>query len=157
MQGKRVFATYGEEVAKIMKKVLLISQVGILAKDIEIKAMTMEKRHESALEREDNIWEKVEEFVHTDEDGGLGAGDDGASKGTVLDDAVLDSNARDELTGDFSQSQQMKIIELLGQWEDPEAETGMGDEADVSRPSSVEVMHDRIDLIFAANVTPLRR
>jgi hypothetical protein len=29
MQGKRVFATYGEEVASLMRKVLLISQVGI--------------------------------------------------------------------------------------------------------------------------------
>jgi hypothetical protein len=111
-----------------MKKVLLISQVGILARDIEMKAMTArnssDQANVEARAREDDIWNQVEEFVQPN--AATGDDDDKASKGTNgLEDAVLDGQGRDELTGAFSQSQQMKIIELLGAWEDPEAETGI--------------------------------
>jgi hypothetical protein len=117
-----------------MKKVLLISQVGILAHDLEIKAMTArnstgDQVNDEARAREDDIWNQVEEFVQPNAATTGGDDDnDKASKGggtNVLEDAVLDGQGRDELTGTFSQSQQMKIIELLGAWEDPEAETGI--------------------------------
>lgn len=142
MQGKRVFATYGEEVASLMRKVLLITQVGIrtsppvaipnpafhfdqaskfssfnislfvVARDIEMKAMVA--RHDDEDEehvREDNIWKSVEQIC--DEDARREAGSD---------DPSLDHVEGKGITGSLSQSHQMQIIELLGDWEDPDAE-----------------------------------
>jgi hypothetical protein len=122
MQGKRVFATYGDEVAKVMRQVLLISQVGILARDIENARIADEAR------LEDRIWEKVEEQF----DLHPGASDDEnaskASKGTnATNDNPAFVSGRDGYNESFNSSQKMKITELLGAWEDPEREDNMGE------------------------------
>jgi hypothetical protein len=126
--------------------------VGILARDIEIKAMSARNNHgdaanDAARAREDDIWNQVEEFVQPN------AGDDDmASKsGTAtggLEDAVLDGDGRDELTGTFSQSQQMKIIELLGAWEDPESEAGTMANDMEQDISVVSILQFRTSLAF---------
>jgi hypothetical protein len=125
MQGKRVFATYGDEVAKVMRQVLLISQVGILARDIENARRVDEAR------LEDKVWENVEEQFDFQPSGSDDEMASKASKGTTRNDNnhVLDpaGGGRDGYNESFNSSQKMKIIELLGAWEDPEHENDLGE------------------------------
>jgi hypothetical protein len=135
MQGKRVFATYSEDVASLMRKVLLIGQVGVrkfhcarslfdrgsknltfqfflffaVARDIEMRAMVARDEDEDRP-KEDNIWKNVEQIC-----------DEDASRAAGLDDPLLEPVERDGITRNFTQSHQAQIIELLGDWEDPEA------------------------------------
>ena len=144
MQGKRVFATYGDEVAKVMRQVLLISQLGILARDIEKARIDDEAR------LQDKIWETVEEQF----DLHPGASDDDVaskgSKGTTAtnDNPLLAGGGPDGYNESFNSSQKMKIIELLGAYEDPELENNLG-EIEVRTPFGLRQRYcDQISSFF---------
>jgi hypothetical protein len=101
MQGRRLYIRYGEDLSRVMGRALLISKVGKLARDIEAFRL-----------RFNNF-----DFNVCTYDGS--AADD-ASKSTSSDAQGL--NAAPLTPGFYSASNSKKarLIELLGEWEEPE-------------------------------------
>ena len=124
LQGKRVFSIYGDEVAALMRKVLLVSQVGALARDIESKAMRISHHNHShkTLRKKREAEKFVPVWDNTDQ---------GGMMNSRLTDNVAEDSER------FSSSQKLQIMELLGEFEDPSFSTGDGRmEIEVSRNMS---------------------
>jgi hypothetical protein len=116
-------AQYADKLAIVMKKILLISQVASLGRDFEknvgIRGNNMEAPHVDGLDGLLN---------YSADDGSL----DGRSSGrpSVLGNSneraamdsksrVIDPDDRNPLTGSLNSSQKIRIVQLLGAWEEP--------------------------------------
>jgi hypothetical protein len=101
MQGRRLYTRYGEDLSRAMGRALLISKVGKLARDIEAFRL-----------RFSNFDFSVCAYDASAEDDGLGS--------TSSDPQGL--NAAPLTPGFYSASNSKKarLVELLGEWEEPE-------------------------------------
>lgn len=99
--GRQTFFHHCEQLANLLEKMLLVSQVAALAR---------EKRVSSAK------YESLRGLAYADDDSDTRCSA-GNTIGTV--DRVVDMNARDPITGNLTQREKMKLYQLLEQWEDP--------------------------------------
>lgn len=115
---------YGDELARVIKDMVIISQVAHWAREIEKHGRhALRKRgFESVVtrdvlnayrvadqDRDEHSANEMLDFVDLAEPGN----DPGAGK-------VIDESRVNALTGALTQSQVMRINELLGRWEEPE-------------------------------------
>jgi hypothetical protein len=125
--GKQTFAQYSEKLATVMKKILLISQVGALGRDIERKAHSkMIPERGLASSRSSYLWtgDRLEDLMYDD-------GDDstvhthpstnvfGFDASQTRATPVIDPADRHPLTGKLNASQSNRVTQLLGAWEEP--------------------------------------
>ena len=128
--GKRTFNAYADQLASIMQNILMISEVAALAKSFEREMRMRGNRmgvsssayvaHMSA--QRDKLFNICQDF---DDDGasalGQGSGismadrSDGRSNVTQ----IIDPTDRNPWSGLLSYTQQQRVIQLLGQWEEP--------------------------------------
>lgn len=100
MQGRRLYIRYGEDLSRVMGRALFISKVGKLARDIEAFRL-----------RFNNFDFNVCTYDTAADDG---------SKSTSSDAHGLNTGP---LTPGFyaaSNSKKARVVELLGEWEEPE-------------------------------------
>jgi hypothetical protein len=118
--GKKTVMNYSEDLTKIMQKILLVSHVAALAQNFEEKlALCSEDATElMQLEAMINIAEN-----DAGDDLFSGKTPSVAPPTTVHDTGlVINSEERDQTTGGLTQSQQIKVAEMLGSWEEPDKE-----------------------------------
>jgi Mechanosensitive ion channel len=137
--GKKTFVHYAEELTNVVKKAVLLCEVATLARDFyygtnggntmrkaqsvtefgmskEALSMMLQK---SAPVNEDNA------DVGNTERSGI---DDGTYSGGL----IIDTRRSDMLRDHLDHSQRVRISELLGAWEEPEAEGGAEDNVTIS-------------------------
>ena len=119
--GRKSFANYAEDLARVMRKVLLVTQTASLARHFEF---TSEARGRSNLINQDQLQSIFEQ-----------AEDESASTRTTFTQRsrpvgpqlssplLLNPANRDKVTGGLSKAQKAKIAELLGDWEEPMKES----------------------------------
>lgn len=101
MQGRRLYVRYGEDLSRVMGRALLISKVGKLARDIEAFRL-----------RFNNFDFNVCTYdTSTADDGSKSTSSDahGPSTGPLTPGFYAASN-----------SKKARLVELLGEWEEPE-------------------------------------
>jgi hypothetical protein len=121
-------ANYSQQLAKVMTKMLQISEVSGLAKETEKRYWHEEKlgrQSSGAQERNmsndnlqgliaaadaEDLGDDVSALDNTLKPGGLGDEDN---------ERVVDTDDIDPYTGKLSYSQKARVRELLGQWEEP--------------------------------------
>jgi hypothetical protein len=110
-------AHFGESLAKVMKKMLLISQVAGLAKEIEKDSasidMTIPAVSEAFGWNDENLRGIV--FVEDDTD----AATTPSRPSLKRAESVFDFSRRDPLTGGLHASEKLKLMQLLEEWEEP--------------------------------------
>ncbi|CAB9515705.1 Mechanosensitive ion channel protein [Seminavis robusta] len=112
--GRQTFSHYGESLAKVMNSMLLVSEVAGLAKAIE-KSKVDEKTM-LPVTSEAFGWE-----------GDLCAlQDDDNTSAHCSSTIVIDTKNRDPLTGSLPSHEKRKLMQLLGQWEEPTRPTEPG-------------------------------
>jgi hypothetical protein len=109
--GQQTFARYADELAKLMKKTLLVGKVAVLAREIE--------NHTLNARPNQNVTKTMVNAGFTpfneEEDG------EGLQTPRARDKNVVDLDGIHE-----SSSRNVRITELLGAWEEPEDYTGKG-------------------------------
>jgi hypothetical protein len=127
MLCSQYIAQYAEKLAIVMKKILLISQVASLGRDFEKYVGTLGKNmdapHVDGLESLLNYSADDASFD------GRSSNIDGRSTGRAKPSSeraateekarVIDPNDRNPLTGSLNSFQKIRIIQLLGAWEEP--------------------------------------
>lgn len=109
-----------------MKKIILLSKVAALAKDIESNYMLesgMANRYTSRAFSDKVAPLLLSGSSYDDEDG-----DDGSSlerSAFTQTPYVIDPEEKDKLTGALTDAQKTKITKLLGTWEEPEKAMGV--------------------------------
>jgi hypothetical protein len=105
-----------------MSKIIVVSQVASLSRDFE-KEMHMRRKSGKAITPMDPA-----DFNGANLDGLLNSMQDETSSGYTaynsraaeqINGRVIDPDDRHPLTGSLSSSQRMKIVQLLGAWEEP--------------------------------------
>lgn len=125
--GKKTYVNYAEELTTVVKKALLLCEVATLARDFYYDtnggAGTMRKFGMSREALSVILHKSIPASVDNDdaeaaERQALVDGDDDIYNGGL----IIDSRQADLLRGRLDQSQRTRLIELLGAWEEPEAE-----------------------------------
>jgi hypothetical protein len=119
-------AQYAEKLAMVMKKILLISQVASLGRDFEkyvgTRGNNMEAPHVDGLDEMDGLLNYSADDASFD---GRSTGRPSlfgnSSERAAMEDKsrVIDPDDRNPLTGSLNSSQKIRIIQLLGAWEEP--------------------------------------
>ena len=134
-------ANYAQPLAVVMSKMLLVSEVASLAREIEKKWMQHEERKLKSLERSLPMRaprgsvitpESLSELLTTakSEEGtdtrSLPRGTSVRTGISAYDDVsnIIDVDDVNPYTGALSSSQSDRIAEILGQWEEPNRGTG---------------------------------
>jgi hypothetical protein len=132
-------ANYADDLATVMEKILLMSQVATLARKFERQFAFYGENlvHSPSTEAlsgftKDHFAGILASADDDDDDHFDGAhGKTPASpeqhqqpvSGSIAGpDLVINPEEKDRITGSLSQAQKMKIVELLGSWEEPERE-----------------------------------
>lgn len=130
-----ILVNYGAQLAKLMQKMLLLREVAKFAKEIERSATNQEKspRHQPAggnhgVSRSAPASPSLPAGTFGYSPGSLhglaytSTNDDASSKKSLdtANKTVIDTDARDPLTGNLRDSERIKIMQLLDQWEEPE-------------------------------------
>jgi hypothetical protein len=117
-QSLNLSAHFGESLAKVMKKMLLISQVAGLAKEIEKDSagmdMTIPVSSEAFGWNRENLRGAV--FVEDDTDDATIR----SKRSLNTSEKLIDTSRRDPLTGSLHSSEKLKLMQLLEQWEEPD-------------------------------------
>ena len=128
--GKRTFNAYADQLASIMQRILLISEVATLAKSFErelrIRGTQLGVSSSTYAANMGAQRDKLfNTFADLDEDTASVQGQDSAvsmtdrSEGYSKVTQIIDSADRNPWSGLLSYTQQQRIIQLLGQWEEP--------------------------------------
>eukprot|EP00977_Amphora_coffeiformis_P020775 scaffold8471_cov184-Amphora_coffeaeformis.AAC.20 len=135
--GRKSFATYAEDLARVMRKVLLVTQTASLARQLEFQADARGRSNASFQSQLRSIYEHAETATTT-----------GSSRTTTAESGqkmetqhsrglLLDPANRNRVTGGLSKAQKAKISELLGDWEEPTRE-GTGSIQNISISSILQ-------------------
>jgi hypothetical protein len=127
--GKRTFNAYSDNLAKVMKNILMISEVAALAKDFE-REMKMRAHKKGVTGNQYVAHLRAQRdklfgiFDDMDDDAGSNAGglsnaDKSSNRGGSGVAYIVDKEDRNPWSGALSNAQQMRIIRLLGAWEEP--------------------------------------
>lgn len=123
--GRRTFAHYGDQLAKVIENMILISEVASLGRDFESGTRYSQPKLEKSL----SGWDYDDMRSVEEKSGGdkpalnrpslLRPVDRNVSAG-IAADRVIDEGHRNKFTGTLSPSQRIKISQLLDHWEEPE-------------------------------------
>jgi hypothetical protein len=124
--GKNTFRMFSEKLANVMKKILLISQVAALSRDVEDNARVRDRSrrqtHLSSVLTQDKLGDLLQNADDTSTSTSP-KGDPSIVPSLGINasstEAVIDPDDRHPLTGALSQSQRNRIVQLLGAWEEP--------------------------------------
>jgi len=159
--GKKTFLQFSDKLATIMKKIVLISEVGYLAWDLEREAKAKKKKNKggdrssvvSALP-EDNL-EVMYDYMEDDASHKQPSTSDWALSGEPesMNTPVIDPNDRHPLTGKLNPSQEARIVQLLGSWEEPASASAIIDYVSVSALLQFRraIAHLRTDFPFSGS------
>jgi hypothetical protein len=111
-------AHFGESLAKVMKKMLLISQVAVLAKEIEKDSTAMATTIPAVSEAFGWKRENLRGIVFVEDDTDDATTPSKPSLNTS--ENVIDTSRRDPLTGSLHSSEKTKLLQLLEEWEEPD-------------------------------------
>jgi hypothetical protein len=111
-------AHFGESLAEVMKKMLLISQIAGLAKEIEKDSAATDMTIRVASEAFGWNRESLRGVVFVDDDTDDATTRSKRSLNTA--EKVIDTSRRDPLTGSLHSSEKLKLRQLLEQWEEPD-------------------------------------
>jgi len=123
--GRQTFSQHADNLAAVMKRVLLVTQVAALAREFERHSKT---RLSSGAVRSSMVAPAVlESFVHnmeeiddvSDNPSLQFTQPSAAGYSADRDEYLIDPDARDPLTGGLTTTQRMKIAQALGRWEEP--------------------------------------
>jgi len=123
--GKKTFLQYSDKLAAIMRKILLISEVAYLSRDIAIVAKKKGERGllTSSIISRDNLEGlllNADETENSTDSPRNYRSDRSAVMTTNARTApVVDAEDRSSLTGKLNQAQKARIVQLLGAWEEP--------------------------------------
>jgi hypothetical protein len=130
-----------------MKKILLVSQVAALARKLERQFAFYGENlaHSPSADApaggfvKDNFAKVLAsaDYVDGSESVPSPSRHQAVPKSVGSIDCVIDPDEKDRMTGTISQSQKMKIIELLGDWEEPERTSKTMEIRIGSEPSSL--------------------
>jgi hypothetical protein len=111
-------AHFGESLAEVMKKMLLISQIAGLAKEIEKDSAATDMTIRVTSEAFGWNRESLRGVVFVDDDTDDATTRSKRSLNTA--EKVIDTSRRDPLTGSLHSSEKLKLRQLLEQWEEPD-------------------------------------
>jgi hypothetical protein len=111
-------AHFGERLAEVMQKMLLISQITGLAKEIEKDSAAMDMTVSVTPEAFGWNRESLRGVVFVEDDPDDATTRSRRSLNTA--EKVIDTSRRDPLTGSLHSSEKLKLIQLLEQWEEPD-------------------------------------
>jgi hypothetical protein len=136
--GKRTFQGFADQLAVVMKNILMITEVAVLAKDFEREHLKREMRIRAYQQRghtaasaaaaaysmgmSHKLFDTLDD-LELDEDtasqtGGMSTADRSENKGRNVTQ-IIDPQDRNPWTGLLTYTQQQRIIQLLGAWEEP--------------------------------------
>lgn len=120
---------YAGDLAKVMKKTILLSRIAKLAEGIEreyFARVDTKRMHRSRAKEAGMTEEKAAALVRKIID------DDDANRSLLSNEKresetpfIIDPSEKDLLTGNLTQSQRDKISSLLGEWDEPEKTMGI--------------------------------
>ena len=114
---------FGMQLAKVMNKMLLLSDVALLAKRIERAVATDDKIDlsgpDGAFPQSGELILPLSAFSGEDDDKSSATGRKSKHSLATLE-KVIDTSARDPLTGSLHRSEKMKLLQLLDEWEEPD-------------------------------------
>jgi hypothetical protein len=130
MLRSRSLAQYAEKLAIVMKKILLISQVASLGRDFEkyvgTRGNNMVAPHVDGLDgllnyaADDGSFDGRSSNIDGPSSNRPKATGNSSEKAETEDKArVIDPDDRNPLTGSLNSSQKIRIVQLLGAWEEP--------------------------------------
>jgi hypothetical protein len=111
-------AHFGESLAKVMKKMLLISHVAGLAKEIEKDSAAMDMAIPAVSEAFGWRREHLRGIVFVEDDTDEATTPSKPTLNTA--ENVIDTSRRDPLTGSLHSSEKLKLMQLLEEWEEPD-------------------------------------
>jgi hypothetical protein len=132
--GRQTFSNYAEQLAKVMNKMLLISEVAYHAKEVEKKSWVDEERRLAGKRARTNTAPEIEQdnlrsmITQADEDDDIAT----TSGKSVNSLGAFEKIVDDDQGGPLSQSQKVKIAQLLGNWEEPRRGKSKTDRVPVS-------------------------
>lgn len=125
-QGRKLFAYYAEDLARVMKKLLLVSQVAALAVQLERERIMAGDNHKTPTLRASRA--EIDEVARAGINEAIeeGAVDDQDESKSELSEARSETKLISEKCHEgspeiLSQAQKQRIERLLGNWEEPEA------------------------------------
>ena len=118
MLGRKTYRNYSKQLAEVMSKMLLISQVAMLARSIERK-VRHKQRQEEGGSRE--VLESPMAKISADDLSGYLKVADSANGPGVVETEGLDTLDLivEENGGSLNEAQKARISELLGRWDEP--------------------------------------
>jgi hypothetical protein len=127
-----ISVNYASDLAKVMKKIILLSKVAHLAKGVEEEYVFESRTHKVHQTRALSSGVTSERFAYLvndarfDDDDGSGS-ESLSNEHTVVEESpyVIDPDERDQLTGAITDAQRIKVNKLLGAWEEPEKAMGV--------------------------------
>lgn len=146
---------YSEKLAKVMKKILLVSEVASLGRAFERQVRESDNHKETRTSVSAETFglnkEKFEVLINAmPDDSTLGGGYAQSETGADEPRRVIDPDDRHPLTGSLTQTQRTRITQLLGQWEEPTIE----DERNATSVSVNELLQFRRALEFLNTAYP---
>lgn len=117
--GRKSFATYAEDLARVMRKVLLVTQIASLSRYNDFA-----EAGRMSLIDQDQL-QSILERTNDQENTSNRTNDTKRSKRFLAQPSVpllLNPANRDKATGGLTKAQKAKIAELLGDWEEPAAD-----------------------------------
>ena len=125
--GRQTFSNFSTQLGQVMNKMLLISEVAVLAKDIELKSwqreekkargigMSEQGRSTSRLDA-DNLSSLLKTADDEDDEVGTTGGDRNATSSVF---GSFEMIVEDDDGSPLNASQKARIAQLLGNWEEP--------------------------------------
>lgn len=123
-QGRKLFVYYAEDLAAVMKKTLLVSQVAALAAQLEReKIQEVGDNHETPTVRASRAGIDVVVEENAGQDNEENEDDDSLAESSVprSDTKLISEKDDDEDIKLLSRSQKRKIDRVLGNWIEPDA------------------------------------
>jgi hypothetical protein len=126
--GRKTYVNYAEELSVIIRKIILLSKLGGLAKEIETNRVMASRRDVSRpAGRRSVAHDRLLPFLLEESDSVNDLTDEGETiaSSEFQSPYVIDPERKDQLTGQLTDSQRAKVTKLLGAWEEPEKAMGV--------------------------------
>jgi hypothetical protein len=122
--GRQTFSHYGQDLAKVMNKMVLVSEVAGLAKSIEKGKAKKDETINVPAESGEQMRDIAFATSAADDDNMINVSSNLLSDDKSLEDRtekVIRTDRRDPLTGKLDSTEKAKLMDLLGRWEEPDA------------------------------------
>ncbi|GAX27063.1 hypothetical protein FisN_9Lh385 [Fistulifera solaris] len=129
MLGRKIYRNYSEDLAKLMKKLLLLGRVAFVARDLSRRSTRRKKNFTGtiALENYGFSEEQYNGLLRTGSEDNLNNAQDFSAPAPDSLDQLMGRVIEVNDPRDLSQADRNRINEYLGAWEDPEKELGVED------------------------------